>query len=144
MSMNRAIAYVALLLVALHPSTASNIITLTSASFEHDTQATSGSTTGDWLVKFYAPWCGHCKTMQPAYEQLATELLGQVNVAQVDVTANKELGRRFNITGFPTLKFIRLGMTYNYRGPRTVESMREFVTETYASTEGYKTPVNKV
>jgi protein disulfide-isomerase-like protein len=122
---------------------ASDIITLTSKNFEHETQASTGSTTGDWIVKFYAPWCGHCKHMQPDYEALAKDLLGDVNVAEVDVTANRDLGRRFNISGFPTLKFLRQGNTYDYRGPRTTADMKHFVLEGYKGSNSYKTPEDK-
>lgn len=122
---------------------ASDIIVLTTDDFEHQTQASTGSTTGDWLIKFYAPWCGHCKHMLPAYETLATELRGVINVAKVDVTANRDIGRRFNISGFPTLRFLKHGMTYEYEGPRTVEDMKSFALEGYKTSRSYKTPEPK-
>lgn len=50
----------------------SDVIILTNENFEHLTQASTGATTGDWLVEFYAPWCGHCKKLAPVYETIAT------------------------------------------------------------------------
>lgn len=50
---------------------ASNVVVLGDDNFEHLTQAGSGATTGDWLVEFYAPWCGHCKKLAPIYEKVA-------------------------------------------------------------------------
>ncbi|GCB78302.1 hypothetical protein scyTo_0020090, partial [Scyliorhinus torazame] len=61
------------------------------------------------LVMFYAPWCGHCKKMKPDYEEAAEMLSNDSDspgvLAAVDVTAQKYLGERYQITGFPTLKY---------------------------------------
>lgn len=108
-----------------------DIITLNDTNFEALTQASTGATTGSWLIKFYAPWCGHCKNMQPAYEEVATELKGEVNVAEVDVAAHRSLGSRFDIKGFPTLLYLNGGKLYKYKGARNKETMVNFVRETY-------------
>jgi protein disulfide isomerase len=59
----------------------------------------------DVLVEFYAPWCGHCKTLDPKYTEAAVKLAGNTNVvlAKCDATANEVDG--VAIQGFPTLKF---------------------------------------
>merc|ERR1719334_541320 len=104
------------------------VIELTEANFEHDTQASTGLTTGRWFVKFYAPWCGHCKRLAPLWEELANELEGEVNVAKVDVTKNRALGRRFGITGFPTLIYISPNrrMMAKYTSARDVATLKKF------------------
>ena len=118
----------------------SNVVVLTAANFEMETQASTGSTTGDWIVEFYAPWCGHCKKLQPVWEELATQLKGVANVGKVDVTGNRALGDRFDIKGFPTIKFFRNGQTYDYRGARSVESFINFVKGGYKDASSVATP----
>lgn len=92
------------------------VIDLNDDNFELLTQMNSGSTTGRWFVKFYAPvwllesgliwkWCGHCKKLAPIWEDLADALEGEVNVAQVDATENAILSDLYEIEGFPTLYF---------------------------------------
>ncbi|KAG3113046.1 hypothetical protein PI124_g7947 [Phytophthora idaei] len=115
---------------------ASNVVVLTSDDFEHKTQAGSGATTGDWLIEFYAPWCGHCKKLAPIYENVADELKGQVNVAKVDVTANAELGKRFGIRGFPTLLHFSHGKSYKFAGKRTLEDLADFARGGFRKVEG--------
>eukprot|EP00644_Phytophthora_capsici_P006718 jgi/Phyca11/541896/estExt2_Genewise1Plus.C_PHYCAscaffold_80085 len=114
----------------------SNVIVLTNADFEHKTQAGSGATTGDWLVEFYAPWCGHCKKLAPIYEKVADDLKGEVNVAKVDVTANAELGKRFGIRGFPTVLHFSHGKSYKFAGQRTLEGLSAFARGGFKNVDG--------
>ncbi len=55
------------------------------------------------LVDFWAPWCGPCRQMAPAYEQAAAQLEPNVRVIKVDTEAVPNLGARFNIRSIPTL-----------------------------------------
>jgi protein disulfide-isomerase A1 len=63
--------------------------------------------TKDVLLEFYAPWCGHCKALAPAYEELAEKLSGSENlvIAKMDATANEVDYEGLNVRGFPTLYF---------------------------------------
>ncbi|CAH0483021.1 unnamed protein product [Peronospora belbahrii] len=74
--------------------------------------------------------------LTPIFEKVATELKGEVNVAKVDVTENGQLGKRFQIRGFPTLLLLSHGKVYKYGGKRTVLDLLNFVRGGYQSMEG--------
>ncbi|KAK5948109.1 hypothetical protein OHC33_010857 [Knufia fluminis] len=89
------------------------------------------------IVEFYAPWCGHCQNLKPAYEKAAKNLAGLAKVAAVncDEESNKPLCGQFGVQGFPTLKIIRPGkkagkpMVEDYQGPREAKAIVEAVSD---------------
>ncbi|KAG2182433.1 hypothetical protein INT43_007363 [Umbelopsis isabellina] len=89
------------------------------------------------LVEFYAPWCGHCKTLAPIYAQLGDAFAhaqDQVIVAKFDADSNRNTGSEYGIQGFPTLKWFPKGVSSpegveDYKSGRDLESLSKFIKE---------------
>lgn len=79
------------------------------------------------LVEFYAPWCGHCQALTPAWEKAATVLKGVATVAALDADAHKSLAQEYGIQGFPTIKvFVPGKPPVDYQGAREAKPIAEF------------------
>ena len=74
---------------------------------------------GTFLLKFFAPWCGHSRALAPEYEAVAAELSGKLPVAEVDGTVNDALATKFDVKGYPTIFFVRDGTPFEFSGDRT-------------------------
>ncbi|MFN7941823.1 MAG: thioredoxin [Thermoanaerobaculia bacterium] len=61
------------------------------------------------LVDFWAPWCGPCRMIAPALEELAAELEGRVRIAKVNVDELPEIGSRLLVQGIPTMILFQAG-----------------------------------
>lgn len=79
-----------------------------------------------WLLKFYAPWCGHCKSLSPILDSAATQLVGKLSIGKIDCTSEKELCKKHAIKGYPTLKYYRHGEYYDYPLGRDLHSIVMF------------------
>ena len=80
-------------------------VAVSDASFEKDVLQSSEPV----LVDFFADWCGPCKAMAPALEQVAAEMKGKVKVAKLDVDQNPQVTQKYTIQAMPTLMIFKGG-----------------------------------
>ena len=82
------------------------------------------------MMMFYAPWCNHCKQMEPAYMD-AAEMMQEhkpaVPFGRVDGAKYSDISTRFNVTGFPTLIFYRNGQEIRYDGARSAHEIAQWI-----------------
>lgn len=102
------------------------VVSLTPDNYD---SVTDGKTV---FIKFFAPWCGHCKKMAPDWEKLSAEWEGHAVglIADVDCTAEgKPLCDANGVKGFPTLKYGDPSALDDYQGGRTLKDLQAFATE---------------
>ena len=91
-------------------------IHLTDETFEHETQAATGATTGDWFVYFYDKNCHACTMFKAVWRFFAKKVNEDedlyVNVAKVDIDESPETVRRFKLYSFPSLVYFHKGQYY--------------------------------
>ncbi|KJZ74239.1 Protein disulfide-isomerase erp38 [Hirsutella minnesotensis 3608] len=119
----------ALAAFAVAAAAASAVIDLTPSNFDQ-VVLKSGKPT---LVEFFAPWCGHCKKLAPVWEELAVAFehgKDKIQIAKVDADAERSLGKRFDVQGFPTLKYFdgKSDKPEDYNSGRDIDSLSSFIT----------------
>jgi len=97
------------------------VVDLTPSNF--DKLVTNGD--GVWIIEFYAPWCGHCKSLVPEYKKAAKALKGIVKVGAVNADEHRSLGGQFQVQGFPTIKIFGANKRKpeDFNGQRTAQGM---------------------
>ncbi|EDR23350.1 protein disulfide isomerase, putative [Entamoeba dispar SAW760] len=118
--------FFALLLVALVSANSEGLVSLNPDNFK--TYQNSGKTL---LVKFFAPWCGHCKRLAPTYEEVAQAFAENedVIIAEVNCDDHRELCQEHGIRGFPTVLVFNGEESKKFQEQRTVEELKKFVLE---------------
>ncbi|XP_076619033.1 thioredoxin domain-containing protein pretaporter [Colletes latitarsis] len=108
------------------PEAVNGLLELTENTFDKHVS------TGYHFVKFYAPSCGHCQKLAPAWEELANSLRNNndVSISRVDCTQHRGVCAQYAIKGYPTLLWIEDGKKVDkYQGQRTHEELKAYVSK---------------
>ena len=82
------------------------------------------------FVKFYAPWCGHCKKMIPDYQKLVQKMGEEgVPIVKLDATIDKDVASKYGVKGFPSLKLFKNGQPVDYKGGRTENDIFNWINK---------------
>ena len=102
-------------------------VTVTDDTFERDVLQADTPV----LVDFWAEWCGPCKQIAPALEQIAEELAGQVTVAKVNIEDSPTTPSRYGVRGIPTMTLFRGGQMASMKvGAMPKQKILEWLAET--------------
>ncbi|HWW64669.1 MAG TPA: thioredoxin [Sphingomonadaceae bacterium] len=80
--------------------------TVTDTSFQNDVL----SATGPVVVDFWAEWCGPCRSIGPALEEIAEELDGKVTIAKLNIDENPDAPSQYGVRGIPTMILFKGGV----------------------------------
>ncbi|XP_020298819.1 protein disulfide-isomerase TMX3 isoform X2 [Pseudomyrmex gracilis] len=82
---------------------------------------------GQWLVMMYAPWCAHCKKLEPIWSHVAQHLHATpIRVGRIDCTRFTNVANVFKVKGFPTILFLKGDQEHMYHGDRTRDEIVKF------------------
>ncbi len=105
-------------------------ITVTDGSFKHEV-LDSGTPV---VVDFWAPWCGPCRMMAPAFEALATEYAGKMTFAKLNTDENQNTMMHYGIQGIPTLLFFANGkLVEQLVGARPKQDLKQHIERVLAT-----------
>jgi thioredoxin 2 len=95
------------------------------------------------LVDVWAPWCGPCRMVSPALEQLATELAGKLKLVKVNADEAPQVSRRFDVQAIPTLVLMHHGTVVDKQvGAAPAPALRSWLTGHLPSAEAESTGEN--
>jgi len=102
-------------------------VTVTDESFEQDVLKAGKPV----LVDFWAEWCGPCKQIAPALEQIAEELHNQVTIAKLNIEDSPGIPSRYGVRGIPTMMLFKDGQMASMKvGAMPKQKILDWLSET--------------
>ena len=102
-------------------------VPVTDESFEQDVLKAEGPV----LVDFWAEWCGPCKQIAPALDQISEELAGHVTIAKVNIDDSPTTPSRYGVRGIPTMMLFKDGQMASMKvGAMPKQKILEWLNET--------------
>ncbi len=92
-----------------------NITVLNAKNFDERTKK------GNWVIDFWAEWCGPCKAMEPEFEKAAQEMKGKVKFGKINVDEESDLAQRLEIMSIPSMILLKNGKEVD----RTIGAMQK-------------------
>lgn len=103
------------------------------AAGDDDFDAVTGSATVPVLVDLWAEWCGPCRMVSPALEELTRSMAGRLKLVKVDVDRAPAVARRFQVQGIPTLLLMKKGQVVSRQtGAAPLPALRRWVEDSLA------------
>ena len=112
---------------AAAPETQGNVVVVVGSEFEKIVL----DPTKDVLVKYYAPWCGHCKKLAPVWDELGEHFKDNADVVIAKFDATENEAEQVNVSGYPTLKWYPKNNKAgeDYPGDRELKDFVKFIDE---------------
>ncbi len=114
-----------LLFLSVLTTSPAEIVELTPDNFEETLKSTPVL-----MVKFFAPWCEHCKAFEPEYEKAAQILKAKGKsyvLAEVNGGTHSSLVDKYEVQSFPTVKLFVNGTANDFDGDRTAQAVVDFI-----------------
>ena len=109
---------------------------------------------GDWMVLYYADWCGHCNTMKPEWQKVVNKMnirnnsrsniMNKINLAEIESTHIGDLINKPQVDGFPTIKMYNNGSEVaKFEDERIADKMEKFALSNSRQSSMSRQPASK-